>query len=147
MHPFVRKASIKFFLLLYGFAYFHSFLFGVPFIKDDFERALTKARIEGKPVMIFFYTDWCGWCQSMDRYIFSNKKMTDFSSRELISLRMNAEKKKAFALLRKYRVRSYPTVIFVNPQGKEIFRINGFVPPKDFLRMTKVAVQIYQSSK
>lgn len=122
-------------------------LLSVNFIKNDFDLALTKAKLEEKPLMVFFYTDWCGWCKTMDEAVFSNPKMSDYSSRELISVRVNAEKEKSFSLTKKYRVRSYPTVVFMDPLGNEIHRINGFLPPKSYLKVTQTVVEIYHSSK
>lgn len=143
-----KRNIVRYFLSVSFLFFCASFsLLSVDFIKDDFDLALTKAKIEEKPLMVFFYTDWCGWCKAMDDAVFADQTMSDYSSKKLISVRVNVEKKKNFSLAKKYRVRSYPTVLFVDPLGNEIHRINGFLPPKSFLKMTQTVVEIYNSSK
>lgn len=143
VRPFARYSLSIFFLLL-GFA---TFLYPVDFIKNDFDLAQTKAKIEEKPIMIFFYTEWCGWCKSMDERVFPDQKMSDFSSKELVSVRIDAEKGEGLSLIKKYRVRSFPTIVFLSPHGNEIHRINGFLPPKSLLRMSQTIVEIFHASK
>src|ERR1043166_2402006 len=35
-------------------------------ITGSYKQALRKAGEAGKPLMIDFYTDWCGWCKKLD---------------------------------------------------------------------------------
>lgn len=140
----LSKYSISVSFLLLCFA---PSLFSVDFINNDFDMALTESKIVEKPLMVFFYTEWCGWCKAMDEMIFSNPEMSDYSSKELVSVRIDAEKGNGLSLIKKYKVRSYPTVVFLNNRGKEINRINGFLMPKSFLKMTKTVVEIFNTTK
>ncbi len=126
---------------------FTTSIFSVDFIRDKFHIAVQQAITEDKPIMIFFYTDWCGWCKLMDKHVFSNQKLTDFSSKELVSLRINAEKRESIFITKKLKVRSFPTVIFLNTSTKEIRRINGFLSPKDFLVAARSVVHTYRSNQ
>jgi thioredoxin-related protein len=140
----LARYSFCVFFLLLGFA---SSLHSVEFIKNDFDLALTKAKIEEKPILVFFYTEWCGWCKSMDEIVFSDRKLSEYSSKELVSVRVDAEKREGSSLIKKYRVRTYPTIVFLNHKGNEIHRINGFLPPKSLLKMAETVVEIFHASK
>ena len=38
---------------------------GIEF-EHDWATALQRAKAEHKPMLIDFYTDWCGWCKVQD---------------------------------------------------------------------------------
>lgn len=62
---------------------------------------------------------------------------------QVVPLKLNAEKEGAEAA-RKYRVRGYPTVLFVDAEGAMVGKIVGYLPPDAF---AKQFVQIVDSSK
>jgi len=49
-----------------------------------------------------------------------------------VALRADAEKE-GKELAGRFRVRGYPTMVFVDPSGKEVDRIVGYLPPEKFL--------------
>jgi len=115
-------------------------LAAVDFIQNDLSLALGKSRKENRVMMIFFYTDWCGYCKLMDKSIFADSKFTEFS-KNLVNIRINAERGNGAYYARGYGVKSYPTVIFVDSWGKELSRINGYLPPATFLKESQRIVQ------
>ena len=57
----------------------------------SFEQLETALQQESKPVLLFFYADWCAYCKKMERYAFKNKKVVKQLNREFYVVRMNAE--------------------------------------------------------
>ena len=37
------------------------------FWTTDWDKAMAAARAQKKPVVVDFYTDWCGWCKKLDK--------------------------------------------------------------------------------
>jgi thiol:disulfide interchange protein len=102
----------------------------------DFDKAVALAKKEKKIVMIDFYTDWCGWCKELDKKTWSDAKVQKLLSDKTISIKLNAEKEGSKAAAR-YKVNAFPTIVFVDGDGKEVGKLIGYRPPDKF--MTDVA--------
>ena len=83
------------------------------------EQAQQLARAANKPILLYFYTDWCPACKSMDAQTMQLPSIRAEAQR-MISLRINAEHQPQLAA--RYAVKSYPTVLWVNADGQEIGR-------------------------
>lgn len=104
--------------------------------KYDLASALKSAKSQNKPIMIDFYTEWCGWCKKLDSDTYSNSKVSAAAER-FICVKIDAEKEPAIA--NKYGVAGFPTIIFLNSNGNVISKIPGYLPPDRFLaNMNKV---------
>jgi thioredoxin-related protein len=103
----------------------------------DFEQAQKKAEDAKKPLMLYFTTDWCGWCKVMERETFVDAKVQGQAAR-YVPVMLDAEKD-GKALAQKYKVDSYPTFVFVQPSGEVIGTLNGFRNAADFQqRVTQI---------
>ncbi len=101
----------------------------------SFNDAVAKASKEKKFIFIDFYTTWCAPCKMMDRDTFPAANVQKWLSEKSIALKIDAERE--FALADKYRVDSYPTLLFLNPDGTEFDRIAGYVTPDDFMKFAR----------
>jgi len=104
---------------------------------------ISRARQEGKPVMIDFTADWCQACKELDRETYVDTKVVAEAER-FVNLKLDAteEDDAMNALFEKYKVLGLPTVVFIDSNGKILDdpRVTGFVPPKRFLKLMR-AVQ------
>ena len=98
-------------------------------IEENYSSALKKASAENKPVLIDFYTDWCGWCKKLDRETYSDPQVQNLTKR-FVCLKINADKSKRVAQM--YRVNALPTTVFADSTGREVARIEGFQPAPQF---------------
>ena len=86
-----------------------------------------------KIILVDFETESCVWCDRLDADTFTDQKVIDFAKQNLISKKIDAEKGDGPKQKNKYRVRGYPTILFLDSQGVEIDRIDGYRPPEEFL--------------
>jgi len=96
----------------------------------DYDAALKQAAAEKKPVLIDFTgSDWCGWCIRLDKEVFSQKEFVDYAAANLVLLKLDfphkkelpaAEKAQNEKLAKKYKIEGFPTIIVLNPAGKQI---------------------------
>lgn len=90
----------------------------------DKGRSLEKALATKKPVIVFFYTDWCGFCQ---RFAPTFDKITKGSKvkKNFAVAFVNCEKEENGKLMQEYGVQGFPTVFVIDKNGKKTQLENG----------------------
>ncbi len=90
----------------------------------DKGRSLDKAIATKKPMIVFFYTDWCGFCQ---RFIKTFDKVTkDKKIKDNFAVAyVNCEDQKNAKYVEEYEVQGFPTVFVVTKDGKRIHLDNN----------------------
>jgi thioredoxin-related protein len=106
----------------------------IKFLTGSFKDAVTKAVTEKKPVMIDFYTDWCRWCDTLDAKTYSDAKVSEFVTKNVVPYKIDAEKGEGIEIAKKYGVKAYPTILLIQSNGEEIDRLLGYMPPDKFLQ-------------
>ena len=114
----------------------------VEFKKVKSEAELQQALAENnKPlVMLDLYADWCVACKEFEKETFSDPSVQKaFGDMLLLQVDMTKNSEENRALMTKYKVLGLPTILFFNREGKEIegSRVNGFMPPVEFLQWIK----------
>ena len=109
---------------------------GVAFAKLDFDGAVSRARSERKLVMVDLYTDWCGWCRKMDREVFQDERV-GAAAKDLVAVRVNAEKDGGDAVAERFRVDGFPTVLFLDGEGRLVKRLVGYVGRDEMLEVLR----------
>jgi len=107
--------------------------------EKKFDEAVKKARRSGKPLVVDFWAEWCGWCHRLDRTTYADpaviRRVQDF-----VPVKVNTEgSRRELEISARYGVRSLPTILFLSPQGRQLFRVNGFQGPGQFPRTLDAA--------
>ena len=114
----------------------------VEFKKVKSEAELQQAFAENNKslVMLDLYADWCVACKEFEKETFSDPSIQKaFGDMLLLQVDMTKNSEENRALMTKYKVLGLPTILFFNRDGKEIegSRVNGFMPPVEFLQWIK----------
>jgi thiol-disulfide isomerase/thioredoxin len=104
---------------------------GPTFHDLPFAEACAKAKETGKLVLVDFYTTWCMPCKQLDKVTWHDAAVETWLRAKTVAIKVDAEKQRELAA--RYSIGAYPTIVFMEPDGKEKGRIIGFQPPKDFL--------------
>lgn len=117
------------------------------------EEALQLASEEPRLIVIDVYTDWCGWCKRMDATTFSEPGVAEMMNKYFYPVKLNAEGKEDIvigertfkfvdnggrgyhemaAIVTRGRL-SYPTISYVDAQGKVLEAAPGYKPPDQFM--------------
>lgn len=114
---------------------------GIQFENGSFEEALAKAKMENKLLFVDVCTSWCGPCQRMSREVFSRDNVGRVYNEGFINYTLDAEEGNGPDVCRRYGVDAYPTFLFLDGEGKLIYKLVGYHDAKSFLAETdKVAV-------
>lgn len=120
------KNFTKLFLLLALF-FITEFSFGqgINFETKSYAETVEAAKSTGKMIMLDFYTDWCVPCKQMNERIFTEKRVGDVMNDSFLILRIDAEKGEGVELAKRFSVTGYPTLIFLNSDNTEKYRLRG----------------------
>ena len=84
----------------------------------DKGQSLEKALETKKPVIVFFYTDWCGFCQRFVPTYYKVSKSKDIKKNFAIAY-VNCEDSKNTPLMSEYGIQGFPTVYVLDGKGNK----------------------------
>ncbi|MGQ1909066.1 thioredoxin family protein [Marinifilum sp. RC60d5] len=98
---------------------------GIAFEHGTYAEALAKAKKENKMVFMDCYTTWCGPCKMLAKNIFPQKEVGDFFNKHYVSVKMDMEKGEGIELMKKYEVKAFPTLLFLDDNGVVLHKMVG----------------------
>jgi len=81
-----------------------------------------QARHEGRPMLVFFTAAWCHFCHQMEAEAFNDAQVAALS-RQFTCILVDADKEPA--VCEEFRIRGYPAIQFLTPQGVPLNRMVG----------------------
>jgi thioredoxin-related protein len=117
------------------------------------DEAVQLASQEPKIMVIDVYTDWCGWCKRMEATTFSDSEIIKLMNEHFYPVKLNAEGKddivignrtfkfvdngsrgyhEVAAIVTRGRL-SYPTISYLDAQGKVLEAAPGYKTPDQFM--------------
>lgn len=110
----------------------------------SYKKVHKAAKKKNKPYILFFYTDWCGYCKKMNKKYLGNAKVKKVLSKHY-KMKINPDKgEKEKALSEKKGVSGYPDFRVVQPNGSSTkihpFRQGGSWSVDKFIDKLKVAL-------
>ncbi|WP_257310658.1 protein-disulfide reductase DsbD family protein [Geothrix fuzhouensis] len=98
-------------------------------MEQDLEGALVKAKAEHKVVLVDIYADWCAQCKELDERTWPDAALKQWIAQNAIPIRIDTDATRK-DLAGKLQIRSYPTVLLLDAEGRELRRILGFQKPE-----------------
>jgi thioredoxin-related protein len=112
------------------------------------EEASKMSAKENRPLLIDFYTDWCGWCKKLDATTYQDPAVIDYINQYFYAVKFNAESKESYEFNGKtyqnkskgarstnefaleYAARNgrlgYPTTTFMFANGEKLMVLPGY---------------------
>lgn len=103
-----------------------------------FGEALAMADTTSRPILVNVQAPWCGWCRKMKKEVYP--ALDAILSRHFILTHLNRDdhsttyryrgtERTALRLVRRFRVQRIPAIVILNPDGKYLTHLSGFVEP------------------
>ena len=108
--------------------------------EKSWESAFSRAKSEGKPVLVSFEAEWCVWCKKLDSTTYRDTAVMSLIADSLVPLNLDVDGA-GEALSDEHGVESLPTVLVFSPSGEEVGRINGYLPPGQFVSAMREILQ------
>lgn len=95
--------------------------------EKSWEKVVKKAKKAKKLLFVDCYTSWCGPCNMLAKFVFTNDEVADFFNANFVNVKYDMEKDADGVMLRKqFAVKAYPTLVFVDPvSGEVVHRLVG----------------------
>lgn len=114
-----------------------------PSIKwHNFTEGIALAAVQGKPVMLDFYADWCYWCRVLDARVYSDPRVVSASS-DFVAVKEEVTGDSPF--IDRYSVYYLPLVLWLDPNGTTLVRLDGYVDTPTFLEYMGRALQQFRA--
>lgn len=98
---------------------------GIEFEHGTFTEALAKAKAQNKLVFMDCYTTWCGPCKMLAKNVFPQKEVGDVFNKQFVNLKIDMEKGEGPALAKTYGIKAFPTLLFMDAEGKVLHKVVG----------------------
>lgn len=95
--------------------------------------AAAQATAAKRPILADFTgSDWCGWCMKLKREVFTTPEFAAWAGRSVVLLEVDFPRAKPLpaeqqrdnqALVEKYNVEGFPTILILAADGREIGRL------------------------
>ena len=117
---------------------------------DDFAAAKVEAKKANKKMFVVFSgSDWCSWCQKLEKDYLAKPEFVEAARKDFVLVFIDSPRDKSVLsdvaqknnadLLKRYKVRGFPTVKVLDAEGGEIAesRPKGQVSPKDYAEQVR----------
>lgn len=102
------------------------------------EKAEALARSKNIPALVYFYTDWCGYCQRLDNNVLATEQGQKLL-KKVPKVRINPELGRAeTGAAQQFGVRGYPSLFLVQGQGS----VQKIRPPQTVVELEELVEMI-----
>ena len=113
---------------------------GIEFHEGTWEEALDLAKESGKLLFLNISASWCGPCKALKRNTFPYEEVGTYYNANFINVLVDGEKGEGIDLAKKFRIKGYPSMIFLDSDGELIAQTSGYRDPEDFIELGQVVL-------
>lgn len=109
----------------------------VSFYNGSLKEAITKAKKEKKIIFLDVYATWCGPCKLLKKTTFKDPELSEYFNKNFVSLEIDGEKGQGIEIVKKYQLKGYPSLVFIDSNGNVVNKTLGYYDGKELLEIVK----------
>jgi thioredoxin-related protein len=108
-------------------------------VEGQLDAAFAKAKAEQKPLFLYWGAAWCPPCNQVKATVFNR---ADFIARTkaFVPVYLDGDQPGAQKLAERFKVRGYPTMVLLKPDGTEITRLPGEVDAQRYMQVLNLGL-------
>lgn len=110
---------------------------GIQFYEGSWEEALELAKKEDKLIFMDVYATWCRPCKAMKKNTFADPDAGSYFNEHFVNVAIDGETTEGRRIIRKFGVRAYPTLLFVNADETLVAGTTGYHNPRQLIALGK----------
>jgi thiol-disulfide isomerase/thioredoxin len=104
--------------------------------RGDFDGGMSAAKNSGKLVFLYFETDWCGPCKTMDQWIWTDAEVVAALEAGFVGVKLDGDIDKEH--VRSFEVTGYPNILIVDSaSGMPIRSVKGYQSSQQILEFLR----------
>jgi len=105
----------------------------INFGEADYATVMEAAKTQQRNVLFYFTHPYCAPCKIMDRTVFNQPDIVQLVDQTLIPVKVDCvdEKPSAKYMQEQYKVKTFPSLLIVDPSGNIIKRSAGFMDQQE----------------
>lgn len=109
---------------------------GIDFLPEKtWKEILAQAKKENKLVFLDAFASWCGPCKYMQSDVFTDEAVGDYFNKNFINVKIDMEKGEGVQLSEQFGLTSYPTLYFIDGDGKLLHKRVGSMEVSELLQL------------
>ncbi|NMH28940.1 thioredoxin family protein [Flavobacterium silvaticum] len=102
------------------------------FEEKPLDKVISDAASAGKPAFIMLYASWCPHCHKMKKEVLTDTSVQQQLKSSYVISGFDAEKPDGKAIIKKYKLRSFPTFAFLSTTGELLYAFSGELTVDEF---------------
>ncbi len=110
---------------------------GIQFTDASWAAIMKKAKAENKVIFLDAYASWCGPCKLLQKNVFTRPDVGELFNKNFINVKVDMERGEGPQLARQFPMEAYPTLFFIEPDGKIVRKVIGYRSPEQLISLGK----------
>lgn len=112
----------------------------------EVDAAFAQAREAQKPVLLYWGAEWCPPCNQLKATLFNRQDFIE-RTRAFVPVYVDGDRPGAQKLGARFKVRGYPTMVLLSPDGQEMTRLPGEVDAQQVTQMLTLGLAMQRPVK
>ncbi len=106
---------------------------GVKWFRGDLEASIASAKQANQPIAVHFLPEWSEWSKHMVAKSIADEGVR-MEMKHFVALNIDPQIESGAALVKRFGVRTFPSIVFLNADGQIEDLLAGYIPPRAYQR-------------